>query len=583
VALILYVYESFYARALESEPRQVALFADPAMTRLAVLVPPESVRWLADTGEVRGVRGGLGVYSPIIRWGHVWTARGPGGRTLYGTPDLLYSPRSGTPWPESDGFRRIASALAVLLAAVGARLCAGRGFRRALAGLAALRVASLWWLFACYGFYTIHSNDETHYLNISRKLFDWSLRFDEYPYTLGLPLLYAPLSAAWRSASAFVFAGAFGFVSFAVFGVGTVVLVAVVLRRIGFGRRAVLATGLALVLYPVAAGAFHGSLEGEPAAGMFLGQHVRVPPDVNHMALFNASDLLGYNALSDLPALFFGVLGLALLGRAASQRKPLIWAGLTLGFACLIRIASVFLLLPAGLTLLWYRDRLAWRRLVGFGFGLAAMAGAQMAWNAAIFGSPFTLGYEMRPEDYKGFQGAWFARGIDLLGSLHYQPLVWAGVSLLYLMRRRAFTAATLALLILPTFLFYAGYHATGTSPMRFVILPVFGMLAALGLHLGQYDDRRTFWWTVGLVFGSLAVMPELPGGAFLVALPGWVAPSLFAVLAAASAVHLREWRLPTGFAMLAIGIDWAAVGFLAAACSGAVGQALARVAGGHR
>ena len=562
------VFDLLYGEAEDRETRDVVMFRDREMTQPALAVPPSHVRSDDDGGEWIGVRAKAGGYSPIIRWVRRRSITRADGARLYYAPELLYSVRTRTPRAVGSASKWLAGGIAALLVVVAFWLVhGGRTLVRIAAGWVTLRAASLFWIFSFFGYFSIHTIDETHYLNIARKLLDWPLQFGEYPYTLGLPLLYTPLALAWPEAAPFAFAAVFSVLSFIIFGCGTLVLLLVVLDRAGLSRRVVMACGAAAALYPMIASAFHGTVEGVGTNSMFLGQWLANPPDTNYMSFFNAADLIGYNALSDMPALFFGLLGLALLTRGAQQRKSLAWAGMALGFSCLIRVAGIFYLLPAGLILLRQRSNLGRRGVAEFAAGMAAMVAVQMVWNWAVFGNPLTLGYKFRPEDYKGFQYQHVGSGIDIIGSLHFQPLAWAGLALLCLRRRRRFVAALLGLLILPTLVLYAGYHAVGTSPMRFLILPVFGMLVAVGFHLGSCERRRDLIFAVVAVFSPLVVLPEIPAGAFLVSLPGWVAPVLFLALAAVSAAYVRDWPYVAYFLVLASGRDWAVFGFLAAAC----------------
>jgi hypothetical protein len=107
------------------------------------------------------------------------------GKIGYFSKDLEWDKQWGMARPQKNHSLLLALCSSIL---VGSSLCIISSRSDSLLsifiGLSLLRLASLLWSFALFGFFTTHATDETHYFQIAQKLMNWELSFSEYPYTL---------------------------------------------------------------------------------------------------------------------------------------------------------------------------------------------------------------------------------------------------------------------------------------------------------------------------------------------------------------------------------------------------------------
>lgn len=546
--------EALFDRA-ERGVRRVRLLVDRSEPPqpLEALPLSESPPELPAAGEMAPVRACAIKYCPIVRWAERYPTHTRDGRPAYIYPELLYTPGKGTPRPAGNGFRYFSMLAAALLTAGGARLLLAGGRRkwRLACGLAALRWASLFWIFGVFGFFSIHVVDEHYYFGIAEKLLRWSGQHDAYPYTLGLPLLYLPLLAAgaWRELPfTVVYAAAmFPLLSLLLFRA-----LAELLDGLGASARAILFAGLVVALYSWLFTICHAAYAGESALFTFFGQWVEQPADTYWMGLLYYADFVGWNALSDTPALVCALLGLALLLRALRSGRSAALAGAVLGFACLVRLAAVYALPAAAyLFIVKIPKRKRLKKCLPFCAAFAAAVLPQLAWNWAIFGNPLTLGYAARPRTYNGFELSSLPQGIVIVASLHLALLSCGVLSWLLLLKKRPGMAAPLALLALPTLIFYSGYAEVGVNPVRFLLLPLTVTFIVIGLALAEAEHKRLAAACFLLPF---FVVPNSPFGPYLLELPKQFAPAMFLLAGAVVYRKLRDWRYVAFFLLLAAG-----------------------------
>jgi hypothetical protein len=453
--------------------------------------------------------------------------------TADGTPEyyshrLLYSTEYETPSIQFGTFELACGLLVALLVSAATFLLLRPGSNRFQAGLAValFHAAALVWLFSYFGFFSIHSNDEYHYLDTARKLLSPSAQFPEYPYPLGLPILYLPLLVFFRNPEPHLFAALFSFPNALIFGTGVILVIMALLRQSGASATTTRLTGAVLALFPVVVSAFHGSFDGKNVFALFLGMRCALPPDAEYMTVYNATDLIGYNALSDMPALFFGLLGLYLLRSALCQDpvKSLIPAALALAFALLIRLPSVFFLIPAAWLALQHIRRVSIGKLAAGALAGFCVLLPQFIWNTIMFGHPLTFGYKFRPEDFKGFQWPLVPEGNAMIGMLHYAMLAWGIAALLVLMEKKRFQtlAACLALLASSVLLFFAGYHGIGTALMRYPLPAIFALITLPVLMLATLQAQQRLP-VVLAVLTPLILLPQIPFGIFMLPVPPWL------------------------------------------------------------
>jgi hypothetical protein len=531
VLLLYCIMTVAFTFAEQRVQRAFLTFAQPNLTEpLHRLTPDEGMLLPDQPSTLRPIRALAPRYSPIIRWTPVAQVMGSDGELEYYSHRLLYSQEYGTPSIQFGYFELACGLLAALLCAAATYLMlqpAGTGLTRFSAlAVALLHIAAILWIFSYFGFFSIHSIDEYHYLDTAKKLLHPSAHFEEYPYPLGLPILYLPLLLFAPSVEPHLFAAVFAFPNAIVFGTGVILLLMALLQQAGASLRTVRIAGVLLALFPVVVSAFHGSYLDEPMFALFLGMHWILPPDVEYMSVYNATDLLGYNALSDMPALFFGLLGYILLHRALAPEKPrsLVPAACALAYALLIRLPSILLLVPAAWLVLINLHRIPIRALITAIAAAICVFAPQLLWNSIMFGNPLTFGYKFRPEDFKGFQMDLLPAGNQMIGFLHYPLLAWGVAALLLLRKSRRFQRliVCLSLMAAAVLLFFAGYHGIGTALMRYPLPAVFALIT-LALILIVETPRSQRIAVVTALLTPLVLLPQFPHGFCMLPVPPWL------------------------------------------------------------
>jgi hypothetical protein len=573
VALVTWCYQRALLHHEQFCERFVVVFADAACQQPVARLP--AMTGLESTGpaELAGVRQKFGGYTPVIRWGQRYRCRVPGsGAEGFVMPTLPYSGRWRIARPADDGFRAWMVPVTALLAGLAVYLLTAHHRRLAaiIAGAGLLRLATLCWSYALFGFYSIHAGDESHYINVASKLIDsetqlWGIT------TLGTSLLQLPLWYVYQDAGELVFTRTYAFVNLAVFGVGVLGCVAGLCRLLTNSSRLAAAAAAAVALYPWLFRLHHNA--GELFA--YTGLDTTFPADMASASFYYLSDFIGYNAMSDTPALFFGLLAVLLMFVQLRRGGNLAIAGAAFGFACLTRIASIYVSIP--LALLWWREnpQQSWRQLFWCGGAFAVMLAPQLIWNQQVYGSPFTLGYAKQQADAAGFELSQLLTGATVVAEAHTQLLALAALALAVGWRRQQRWAALLALLLLPTLLFYSGYHAIGMNPVRFLILPLTMMMAALPLLWPVVPGRAPRLLALAALVYAAAIVPGRDLITHQLELAGAVMTALGLILAMASLLGARSIWYAAFFVALASGVPLVAYLFLCLVCALVIGLSL--------
>ena len=580
--ILTWAHQAAFRRADSRYSYVHLVFEGPDLSKGVATFPPDVVRpRLGKSPGVRGVRAAPVAHTPVVRWGRVHAVSLPEEDTSldrdvegYVAPAIEYDTEKASVRVRDGWFRPAMNLLAALATGLALYLLLGSGesFRRCAGGLALLRLASLLWCFALFGYFSIHALDESQYLNVARRLLDWSHREGTFPYTLGNPILYLPLLLWTRHLSEFAFTAIGGGLFFLVFGIGSVLCLAWILWRHA-GARVAKAATVCLVLYPWLMKVYHKPDDMFTYLGLWL-EH-----PVNTMAIefYYFTDFVGYNMMSDTPAMCFGLLGLAVLDRQLRRGKSWLGPGLLLGFSVLIRLTNVFLLLPAAIICLTHEDRLSWRRPLQFAVGFGAMLGLQAVWNWAVFGNPLTPGYALEPEVIEGFRFSFLPEGARIAGRVHQQLLALGALALLAAGHIPLRTRAVLAALVPPLLLYYCGYPWIKGIPVRYLLTPLTALMAAVGGLLiwpaGVPRSRRAL--SVTAVVLGLLLIPQTRDAAYHIRVPEAAVSALFAALAVVALLWGRNVWHALFFAVMAVGNPWVTLAFALAACTGVVTRLL--------
>ena len=576
--VVTWVHQAAFRRADMRYSYVNLVFQGPELTKGVATFPPEAVRpRLGRSVGLRGVRAAPVAHTPIVRWGRVHAVSLPKENTSldtdvtgYVAPAIEYDTEKASIRVRDGWFRPIMNVLSALATGLAVYLLLGLGdsFRRCAAGLALLRLASLLWCFALFGYFSIHALDESQYLNVARRILDWSHHEGTFPYTLGNPILYLPLLVWTHHLSEFAFTAIGGTLYFLVFGVGSVLCLAWIVWRHA-GSRAAKAAAVCVVVYPWLMKVYHKPDDMFTYFGLWL----KHPVNMMAIEFYYFTDFVGCNMMSDTPAMCFGLLGLAALDRQLRRGDSWLVPGLLLGFSALIRLTNVFLLLPAALLCLTSEDRLHWKRPSQLAGGFAAMLALQAVWNWAVFGHPLTLGYALEPDVIEGFRLASFPDGVRVAGRVHQQLLALGALALLSARHIPLRLRALLAALVPPLLLYYCGYPWIKGIPVRYLLTPLTVLMAAGGGLLswpsGIPRSRRVF--SVTAVVLALLLIPQTRDAAYHVHVPQTAVSFLFGALAVAALLWGRNGWHALFFAVMAVGNPWITLTFALGACTGLV------------
>ena len=570
-AVICLVVTGFYqwqlANAGHKMKRSYVLFDDPALSVPNKTIADEVVAmWPLQDGARTGVRAWPTRYCPIVRWVDVHEVQTAGGETLYVTPDLKYYLDRGLAGPLDYSFRYVMLLLCTLLVGAAVYLAISCGTIKGwILAAVLLRLASLAWSYALFGFHTIHAGDESHYYNTAAKLLNWELVHDEYPYTIGNPLLYVPVMLLTGGLSEMGFMAVCSGLYFVVFGLGIPISLIMLTKRLTGDVRLAGMVGIAVVVYPWLMRLFHTPGAWDSVFSYF-GLWLEFPVECSFIDFYYFTDWVAYNAMSDSPAMMFGVFGLLLLTCSKPSRWRVAVAGVLLSFSCLVRISNVFYVAPAIFLIIHYRRREGWKDILLCGAAAAAVGMLQLLWNYAIFDNPLTFGYSKRPADWKGFQWEQFRNGMHLLTMANQQLFAVAGLGLFVRDRHQVATRCLLALLIAPILLFYCGYHAVGMNPVRYILTPLLAMIATAAVLCSDADARRRRFSWLPIAAAALTV-PGMGYIAYLIPVPVLAIQILLVMLAVAFWFYGRYVAHVSFFVVLAIGHHGVTIGWLICAC----------------
>lgn len=549
------VFTSLLKTAVHEAEYHKIVFSDRACQR-PVFIPTDrqelsfelvDPQWTGFRAYARG-------YIPIIRWAHVYRVKtADADRPLFFAPSMWYEAERLGARPDDDGFRVAMFWLSVMSLGASLALLIRRPWSPwwSVLGVLLLRLTFLFWSYSMFGFFTVDSGDEVRYLHTAYKLLDWSYVLPDTRYTIGNPLLYVPMillrPAGWTE---FGFIGSATIAHFLIFGLGALILWMYLVRRMSRSLTLSVWSGLALVLYPWLWRVFHVPAMDDGLFS-FVGLWLSEPLEKTFIDFYYATNLIGYNALSDTPAMAFALMSLLLLHRSVGRGTSCFWAGLVFGCSVLIRITNVFLLLPVAVLLLGGSYRRLLTSTGHFVAGAVLSFAPQLLWNHALFGDALLFGYQLIEEDAKGFELANFVEGVRIIGNVFQQLLAFSALALVVVRRHFGALTTVLAACIVPLLVFYAGYHAITICPVRFVLTPVCAMVLACVLLFRIAEARPAALACLAL---AVLVVPGKPYAAFVVPIPWWVAPALACAVAVALCLWRRPWPFVAYCAIVAVG-----------------------------
>jgi hypothetical protein len=455
-----------------------------------------------------------------------------------------------------------------------------------VAGLQGVLVVSLGWgrlLGILLGAHQVVATpcDELGYFEVARDLLNGSLQ-GPWRFTLGLPLLYVPFVWFFQATSAFDLIIPFsGFNGFVVMPACALLILAILRRLTGSAGKALAATCLWLLLPLI----YH---RFEYWDDRLFKSFVDLPTVTFCFQLYTELIAMGFNAMSDVPALFLMLLALWLAVRSRPDQRSRAVVGATLGAACLVRLNCVYMA-PALAWFLWRADRARlaqWRHAVpavAIALGaFAAVFAPQWMVNRLQFGSAWTFPYVLHSTDAaSGFEWRCVPVHLQYLMHSNYLYVVPGGLALLWQPDRELRTG--LALWAVPMIAFFAGYTNSFCDATRFILIAFPALVAAVVCLESRREAPREGAWVLPALLGVTLLCTSPSGYGFsrvsILSLGSTGEGALLAVALAAAAgalLRLRRQRQPLLLAAVFLLVWYSGQVWAAAACLVA---ALARAA----
>jgi hypothetical protein len=184
------------------------------------------------------------------------------------------------------------------------------------------------------------------------------------------------------------------------------------------------------------------------------------------------------------------------------------------------------------------------------------------------------LGYQLHIDTEMGLQ--YLSSSIVLVGYAFSQLMTLAALGMLIQGRRHPHLTAMLALLIMPTMIFYCCYDAVGASAVRLMTLPLSAMMcAAVLIFHNTGESRRDLVLPVAAMVVAAMCIPGTAYLAYLIEVPVWATPAIGMAFAAVSALWRRDWRYTIFFLVVAAGYHATTFAFLSIVCAWTVISAI--------
>ncbi len=419
------------------------------------------------------------------------------GKTLYITPDVVLEKTPDAPQGlkkyqvvRSPGQTVWIGVNALLLACLAAA-----AYRRrqknyapllALGGIIALRnliTGTILWL---GGNIFLLSSDEPDFFIITRDMMKFQLEAI-WPRTFGQGLFYLPFAWLTGAQSCFDILAEVSYFNAYVVMPGIIILIYLIGRKLTGSSAVALLAALIYAVIPMFY-FHHENWQRNYAMGYFA-----LPAADWCFAYYKSLTWSGFNAMSDVPST--ALVLLLIYGALKLEKKYCSAAmlGALFGLACVFRINNLFYA-PVAAYLWLERDKFDWRRFaleaLAGGIGFLAVFGWQFYLNAKQFGSIFTFPYVLYDQTADGFRFDMISKNLPILFGANLW-LFLPGFAAIALLADRKLQL-TLALWIIPTLIFFAGYVHTRDDVTRFVF-PVYGAtsLGAAAFLVKAWSRRK--------------------------------------------------------------------------------------------
>ncbi len=234
-------------------------------------------------------------------------------------------------------------------------------------------------------------------------------------------------------------------------------------------------------------------------------------------------DIVGWNMTSDQVSVIFLLLAIFLFLKYMTSSNGMILAGAALGYAGLIRMPSLAILLA--LLYLGFLHRISWKQYLILFVSMGVVLSPQLLYNWHYFGSPLTFGYTA----LKHIKAFWTPSLVpQQLATILWDHaalfVIFVTTFLIYAHRK---IGGFLILWVAVFTTYYAGYEALYNDPIRFLlpIRPALCIGAGILLASGKDVIERCF------LFASLLLLLLVNSYRATLSLPSDMIPTAFAIL----------------------------------------------------
>ena len=380
--------------------------------------------------------------------------------------------------------------------------------------------------------YTIASDEPGYFETISDMLNGkWS---GPWRFTVGTGFFYLPFILLFNAETFYDIVPYFNIFSAYVIAPAILATGYLILRKLNVSGKKSCAAMLIWALLPFVA--FH--LEDWE---IWKFQHIFLFPklftDFHRLVFYGFCINSGFNAMSDTPGLLTVMCCFLMTLSMPPKVRYAGCFGMLYGFACLIRI-NYILLAPALFWICFCKFKESKKLLKGIAAGIGgflAIFAIQLICNTVQFGNPLTFGYILHYTENAlldrpaaGFTWHTFSRLIFVRYLLQSNlPVLALGGAALWVMNDR-FNKQVLALMGIPTLLFFCGYSHTFCDARRF-IFPAFAafLLAIPAAHNVWNGISKLRIWMIIIALTAM-VMVTTPVNAHWKHLPLQIGEGFF-------------------------------------------------------
>lgn len=234
-------------------------------------------------------------------------------------------------------------------------------------------------------------------------------------------------------------------------------------------------------------------------------------------------DIVGWNMTSDHVSVVFLLLAIFWFLKYLTSWKGMLLAGAALGYAGLIRMPSLAILIP--LLYVALLQRVSWKQYLALFVSMGVVLSPQLLYNWHFFGSPFTFGYTALKHIKAFWTPSLVSKQFMTIFIDHAAFFVIFVTTFLIHAHRKI--GGFLILWVALFTIYYAGYEALYNDPIRFLLQIRPALCIAVGVLMASGQDviERCFLLT------NILLLLFISSYRTALSLPSDMIPTTFAIL----------------------------------------------------